>query len=171
MIRARLPEPRGVDFLDEETDETLHLTASQRAIAGRSPLEYLGIDLLLVALDCPALLDDERVADALSLIDGPVALAAAAARSCLRGGRLDVPEFLARCPALLHGLAAERVANPYYADADLARVAVGVLLPRMGIDTGETVPPELAARLLLFDLAHPEVGPDGVLRRPRKARP
>lgn len=79
------------------------------------PGEEMSLQILGSLLDFPELLDDPELEGVFSLIDGPPALALAAMRQSLGpGGALDVGEFLARCPALIHPFAARRLAGPVF---------------------------------------------------------
>lgn len=79
------------------------------------PEEEMGLQILGSLLDFPELLDDPELEGVFALLDGPVALATAAMRQSLGpAGALDVGEFLARCPALIHPFAARRLAGPVF---------------------------------------------------------
>jgi DNA primase len=109
MIAANL-ERRAPPPLRSHEARGGHERALSRPRADDIPLE-----ILACLLDFPELLDDPDVEGVLSLLDGPVALAIAAMRQSLgRSGALDVGEFLARCPALIHPFAARRLAGPVF---------------------------------------------------------
>ncbi len=77
--------------------------------------EDIPLEILACLLDFPELLEDPELEAVFALLDGPVALAIAAMRQSLGpGGALDVGEFLARCPALIHPFAARRLAGPVF---------------------------------------------------------
>lgn len=77
--------------------------------------EDIPLEILACLLDFPELLEDPELEPVFALLDGPVALAIAAMRQSLGpAGALDVGEFLARCPALIHPFAARRLAGPVF---------------------------------------------------------
>jgi very-short-patch-repair endonuclease len=112
-------------------DNELHLSPSHRVLANRSAAEYLGIELLEVVFDCPALIRDADIGATLAAIDGPVALAGAALREAQPlGGEFDRARFLRHCPALLHPIAVRRLNGATCTSVDDARSAATTLLRR-----------------------------------------
>lgn len=86
----------------------------ERALS-RSRAEDIPREVLACLLDFPELLEDPEVEAVLTLLDGPVALAVAAMRQSFGPeSTLDVGEFLARCPPLIHSFAARRLAGPIF---------------------------------------------------------
>lgn len=98
------------------SEEGLRLSASQRALAGRSAAEYVGIELLGIVFDRPPLIYDPSVSETLGNIEGPVALAAAAVHFSMHYDTFDREMYLRRCPALLHPFSADRLGSPLFGD-------------------------------------------------------
>lgn len=96
---------------DGHDDPGLILSPTHRALADRTPRELLGIELLGLAIQHPALLQDDAIAEAMANIDGPVALAASRLREACSDGRIDQGAFLGLIPAILRPVAAERLAG------------------------------------------------------------
>lgn len=89
----------------------------------RDRREELGLEVLGALLDFPELADDPAAAAAASVIDGDVALAFAALRQAIDGGRLENPEdVLAKLPAPIHPFALKRLAAPTHERLEDARV-------------------------------------------------
>jgi DNA primase len=127
----------------------------------RAPEEEMGVRVLEALLDFPELLEDPDVLEVLSLVDGPVALAIAAMRQCLDArGALNVGEFLARCPALIHPFAARRLAGPLFeslADAKSELLQNGQKLQRLLLKNDNAASREELRRLdMLGDWASEE---------------
>jgi hypothetical protein len=127
----------------------------------RSPEEEMGLRVLEALLDFPELLEDPEVLEVLSLVDGPVALAIAAMRQCIDArGALNVGEFLARCPALIHPFAARRLAGPLFesiADAKSELLQNGQKLQRLLLKNDNAASREELRRLdMLGDWASEE---------------
>lgn len=125
------------------------------------PEEEIGTQILGSLLDFPELLDDPELEEVLSLLDGPVALAVAAMRQSLGpSGALDVGEFLARCPALIHPFAARRLAGPVFeavAEAKAELVQNGQKLQRLVLKNDNAAMREELRRLeMLGDWASEE---------------
>lgn len=116
-----------------------------------TPEEEMGQAVLGSLLDYPELLDDPELLPVLTMLDGSVALAIAAMRQCLGPtGALDVGEFLARCPALIHPFAARRVAGPMFesiADAKVEALQNGQKLLRLLLKNDNTASCEELRRL------------------------
>lgn len=134
---------------------------SDMARRKRSPEEEMGLAILGVLLDFPELLQDSDIEETLSLLDGPVALAVAAMRQCLGHGRaVDVGEFLARCPALIHPFAARRLAGPVFeslGDAKAEALQNAQKLQRLLLKNDNTASREELRRLdMLGDVASEE---------------
>lgn len=110
----------------------LKLSPTHEALADRTALELLGIDLLLIVLDQPPLLAEEPIVEALRLVGGPVALGLTALRSATRNGIVNVHAFLGECPAILHPLAVRRLAEPVYETLDDARAAAAGPVAKIG---------------------------------------
>jgi DNA primase len=127
----------------------------------RSPQDDMALAVLGTLLDFPELAFDPEVEPVFSLIDGPVALAVAAMRQCLGPGRpLNVGEFLARCPALIHPFAARRVAGPIFeslSDAKTELLQNAQKLQRLLLKNDNTASREELRRLdMLGDWASEE---------------
>jgi len=134
---------------------------SERAGRKRSPEEEMGIKVFEALLDYPDMMDDPEVEGIFPLLDGPVALGIAAMRQCLGPtGALDVGEFLARCPALIHPFAARRLAGPVFeslADAKEELLQNGQKLQRLLLKNDNTASREELRRLdMLGDWASEE---------------
>lgn len=133
----------------------------ERPAQKRTPEEEMGIKVFEALLDYPELLDDPEVEAVFSLLDGPVALAIAAMRPCVGPqGALNVGEFLARCPALIHPFAARRLAGPLFeslAEAKEALLQNGQQLQRLLLKNDNTASREELRRLdMLGDWASEE---------------
>lgn len=127
----------------------------------RTPEEDMGMQVLGALLDFPELLEDPELEGIFGLVDGPIALAIAAMRQCVGpGGALDVGEFLARCPALIHPFAARRLAGPAFeaiADAKAEAVQNGQKLQRLLLKNDNAASREELRRLdMLGDWASEE---------------
>lgn len=125
------------------------------------PEAEMGLTILGALLDFPDLLEDSDIAGTLALLDGPVALAVAAIRQCLGPRReLDVGEFLARCPALIHPFAARRLAGPVWeslGDAKAEALQNAQKLQRLLLKNDNTASREELRRLdMLGDVASEE---------------
>ncbi|MFO0587985.1 MAG: DNA primase [Polyangiaceae bacterium] len=134
---------------------------SVRPARKRTPEEEMGLKVFEALLDFPELLDDPEVEPVFRLLDGPVALAIAAMRPCVGPqGALDVGEFLARCPALIHPFAARRLAGPVFeslADAKEELLQNGQKLQRLLLKNDNTASREELRRLdMLGDWASEE---------------
>ncbi len=108
--------PGGPDELEgASTDAVVGPRARSKARGGEVEREILG-----ALLDVPELLGDEAVANALSDVQGDVALAVAALRAIPEGelGRYAT-DFLAHVPAPIQGFVASRLAAPSFASSDL----------------------------------------------------
>lgn len=88
----------------------------------RIQVDDIALHVLGSILDFPDLLDDPAVEAAVSMLDGPVALAVAAARQS-RGGQMGLyaDEFLAQIPGPIHSFAAGRLASPEFDAAGEAK--------------------------------------------------
>jgi DNA primase len=89
----------------------------------RDRREELGLEVLGALFDFPELADDPAAEAAATVVDGDVALAFAALRHAIEGGRLENPEdVLAKLPAPIHPFALKRLAAPTHERLEDARV-------------------------------------------------
>jgi DNA primase len=88
----------------------------------RIQVDDIALHVLGSILDFPDLLEDPEVEAAVTMLDGPVALAVAAARQS-RGGQMGLyaDEFLAQIPGPIHSFAAGRLASPEFDAAGEAK--------------------------------------------------
>ena len=101
--------------------EEVRLSASLREMANATPRERAGVALFRIVMESPAMIHDPLIYQALSSVDGPVALAAVelAAAVDKASGTLDEPRFLPRCPALLQPVALRQLRD-WASDPDTA---------------------------------------------------
>ncbi len=82
-------------------------------------------EVLGCVLDCPELLRDSEVSEALSQTDGDVALTIALVRRNFLGQKAgSVEEFLAKVPGSIHAFAASRLAAPKWDRLEVARTVL-----------------------------------------------
>ncbi len=94
--------------------------APERARSRIDPHE-VAREMLGCVIDCPGILEDPRVEDAVGLLEGEVALAVGLARTLRDGGKADAAErFLARVPATIQDFAARRLSRPHHEDEGAA---------------------------------------------------
>lgn len=80
----------------------------------------VGQQMLGCVIDCPEILDDPRVEDAVGMLEGDLALGVALARQ-LRDGKAEAAErFVAHVPATIQDFAARRLSRPRHEDAGAA---------------------------------------------------
>jgi very-short-patch-repair endonuclease len=108
------------------------LGPSQRELANRGTTELAGIRLLNVVLTSPRLAHDPGIAAALTAIDGPVSLAAAALRKSMIADVIDKAAFLRACPALLQPFAASCLREPACDNDDDAMASARAILATLG---------------------------------------
>lgn len=88
----------------------------------RDRRQELGLEVLGAILDFPELVEDAASAAAAAVIDGDVALAFAALRQAIQGGRLENPEdVLAKLSPPIHPFALARLAAPRHERMEDAR--------------------------------------------------
>jgi DNA primase len=101
---------------------TAGLPAPHRA-RSRDRRQELGLEVLGALFDFPELMDDAAAEAAAAVIDGEVALAFAALRQAIQGGRLANPEdVLAKLSPPIHPFALARLAAPRHERLEDARV-------------------------------------------------
>jgi DNA primase len=89
----------------------------------RDRRQELGLEVLGALFDFPELAEDAASEAAAAVVDGDVALAFAALRQAIRGGRLENPEdVLAKLPPPIHPFALKRLAAPTHERLEDARV-------------------------------------------------
>jgi len=89
----------------------------------RDRRQELGLEVLGALFDFPELAEDAASEAAAAVVDGDVALAFAALRQAIRGGRLENPEdVLAKLPPPIHPFALKRLAAPSHERLEDARV-------------------------------------------------
>ena len=126
-----------------------------------TPEEEFGLKIFGALIDFPELAVDPEVEPILGLLDGQVALGIAAMRQCVGPqGALNVGEFVARCPALIHPFAARRLTCPLFetlADAKTELLQNGQKLLRLLLKNDNTASREELRRLdMLGDWASEE---------------
>ena len=85
--------------------------------------ESVPLDMLGCLLDFPDILLEPEVQEAMSHLEGGIALAAGLAHNLLDKNKSEAVEsFLAQLPPPIHEFAAQRLASPRHTDADQARL-------------------------------------------------
>jgi DNA primase len=98
-------------------------TPAPHRARSRDRRQELGLEVLGALFDFPELAEDAASEAAAAVVDGDVALAFAALRQAIRGGRLENPEdVLAKLPPPIHPFALKRLAAPTHERLEDARV-------------------------------------------------
>jgi DNA primase len=98
-------------------------TPAPHRARSRDRRQELGLEVLGALLDFPELAEDQASDAAASFIEGDVALAFAALRQAIQGGRLENPEdVLAKLSPPIHPFALARLAAPRHERLEDARV-------------------------------------------------